>query len=272
MAFQIWQKPRSCNFVYITVIGGGGGGGSSSNVSGNGGGGGGGGSSSITHILIPSTLLPDTLYIQVGLGGAGGTAGGDGSSGGQSYVSIRPSISFIDTIIRTSDAPPLGGNGGTTFTQTSGNLSSLGIWKSIGGDAGGAGGFASNGSTKTALANSPLCGGGGGAGKSASNFAGGSILAGGVLGRVAGGSGGGGNGGKGLITITPNLLTYSSTEFPFATTGGSGGGSNTTIGGGGGNGGAGEIGSGGGGSGAIDGGTGRVGGKGGDGIVIITSF
>ena len=283
-AWQIWQKPRNCNFVYITVIGGGGGGGSSSNVAGNGGGGGGGGSSSITHILIPSTLLPDTLYIQVGLGGAGGTAGGDGSPGGQSYVSIRPTTNFNDAIIRTSDASPLGGfggtssaagiggNGGTTFTQAAGLLSSLGIWKSIGGDAGGAGGFASNGSTKTALANSPLCGGGGGAGKSASNFAGGSILAGGVLGRVAGGAGGGGNGGKGLITITPNLLTYSSTEFPFATTGGSGGGSNTTISGGGGNGGAGEIGSGGGGSGAIDGGTGRVGGKGGNGIVIITSF
>ena len=44
----------------------------------------------------------------------------------------------------------------------------------------------------------------------------------------------------------------------------------TAIGVGGGNGGAGGIGSGGGGSGAIDGGTGRVGGRGGDGIVIIT--
>lgn len=282
--WQTWQKPRNCKFIYITVIGGGGGGGSSSNVSGNGGGGGGGGSSSITNILLPAASIPDILYIQVGLGGAGGTAGGAGGAGGQTFVSIRPSTTNIDVIIRSSNTVAgggvegtasvqgTGGAGGTVFTQTTGLLSSLGVWNSRVGDTGANGGFAANGSTKTALDNFPLCGGGGGAGKSASNFAGGSILAGGVLGRVAGGTGGGGNGGKGLITITPNLLVNSFTEFPFATTGGSGGGSNTTVSGGGGNGGAGEIGSGGGGAGAIDGGTGRVGGRGGDGIVFITAF
>ena len=47
-AWQTWQKPRNCKFVYITAIGGGGGGGSCSDVLGTAGGGGGGGSSSIT--------------------------------------------------------------------------------------------------------------------------------------------------------------------------------------------------------------------------------
>ena len=261
--WQTWQKPRNCKYMYITAIGGGGGGGSSSNVAGNGGGGGGGGSSSITNILLPASCIPDTLYIQVGLGGAidviirSGTVGGVGGNNGTAAVG------------------GLGGAGGAVFTQTFGLLSTLGVWASVGGNPGASGGFASNGSNRTALNTIPLCGGAGGAGKSASNFAGGSILAAGVLGRVAGGTGGGGAasaGSKGLITISPNLLVNSFTEFPFATTGGSGGGSNITVSGGGGNGGAGEIGSGGGGSGAIDGGTGRVGGRGGDGIVFITTF
>jgi hypothetical protein len=119
-----------------------------------------------------------------------------------------------------------------------------------------------------------LCGGGGGAGKiTGTDFGGGSILAGGVLGRVAGGTGGvaASNGNGGVSTIIPNLLAYSSTEFPFATTGGSGGGSNQN-GTGGGNGGNGAIGSGGGGAGSLVGGTGRVGGSGGNGIVFITAF
>lgn len=282
--WQTWVKPKNCNFVFITAIGGGGGGGSSSNVAGNGGGGGGGGSSSITKIIIPSVVLPDTLYVKVGVGGNGGTGGSVGGNGELSTVAIRPNISASDIIIRsgsigsqggsqgTSSVGGTGGGGDTVFTVASGFLSSLGIWDSIGGDSGANGGFTTNGSTKTALQNFPLCGGGGGGGKSASNFAGGSILAGGVLGRVAGGAGGGGNGNKGIISILPQNLTYSFTEFPFATTGGSGGGSNTTISGGGGNGGNGEIGSGGGGSGAIDGGTGRVGGRGGHGLVIISTF
>ena len=286
--WQTWQKPRNCKYVYITAIGGGGGGGSSPNISGNAGGGGGGGSSSITNILLPASCIPDTLYILVGLGGAGGTGGGAGGTGGVSFVAISPSTTAINVFIRsgnpgalggdggTGSAGGLGGNGGTAINQSVALLSSLGVWTSRDGDPGANGGFTVAGLNKTALSSFPLCGGAGGAGKTSTlNRAGGSILAGGVLGRVGGGSGGGGAasvGSKGLITITPNQLVYSFTEFPFATSGGGGGGSNVTVSGGGGNGGAGEIGSGGGGSGAIDGGTGRVGGRGGDGIVFITAF
>lgn len=286
-AWQTWQKPKNSKFIHITAIGGGGGGGSCSDVLGTSAGGGGGGSSSITTILIPSVLLPDTLYIQVGLGGDGGTANGVGSSGGLSTISIQPNTTATNVIIRSGTVGAAGGNngtttagsgtggaGGTVFTVASGFLSNLGFFSSIAGDAGANAGYGANGSTKTALSTMCLCGGGGGAGKTTgTDFAGGSILAGGVLGRVAGGTGGvaASDGNGGVSTIIPNLLTYSSTQFPFATTGGSGAGSNQN-GTGGGNGGNGAIGSGGGGAGALVGGTGRVGGRGGNGIVFITSF
>lgn len=286
-SWQNWQKPRNCQFVYMTAIGGGGGGGSCSDVLGTSAGGGGGGSSSITTILIPSILLPDTLYIQVGLGGAGGSSNNVGSSGGLSTISILPNTTSTNVIIRsgtvaaaggvngtTTLGSGTGGAGGTVFTTASGLLSSLGSFSSTAGDSGGNGGYGANGSTKTAMAVMPLCGGGGGAGKvTGTDFAGGSILAGGVLGRVAGGNAGvaASNGNDGVLTIRPNLLAYSSTEFPFATTGGSGAGANQN-GTGGGNGGNGSIGSGGGGAGALVGGTGRVGGNGGNGIVFITAF
>jgi hypothetical protein len=174
----------------------------------------------------------------------------------------------------TSSVGGTGGAGGTVFTRSSGFLSNLGVFSSTVGDIGANGGYGAVGLTKTAMTTMPLCGGGGGAGKiTGTDFAGGSILAGGVLGRVAGGTGGvaASNGNAGVSTIIPNLLNYSSRKFPFATTGGSGGGANGN-GTGGGNGGAGNIGSGGGGAGALLGGTGRVGGKGGDGIVFITAF
>ena len=286
--WQTWQKPRNCKFIYITTIGGGGGGGGGANTSGNGGGGGGGGSSSITKTFIPAALLPDLLYIQVGLGGLGGATATNGGSGGITTISIEPNTTPTNVIIRSGDVGATGGNGGTiavagtggnggtTFSTTNGFLSSLGVTSSIVRSIGNDGGFGFvGGGTITSLSSLIVCGGGGGGGKSNTNGgAGGSVLAGGVLGRVAGGVGGttGGNGGNGTLTITPNLLTYSSTQFPFATNGGAGGGGNAAISGGGGNGGNGAIGSGGGGAGSTDGGTGRNGGNGGDGIVIITCF
>jgi hypothetical protein len=286
--WQTWQKPRNCNFVYITAIGGGGGGGSAQVTSGDGGGGGGGGSSSITSILVPSVLIPDTLYVYVGLGGDGGTAGGDGSAGQLSYVTILPNTTTSNTLIRSGSSSASGGQVGTTLSAglggsgglgfvspQNGFFSSLGIITTTTGDDGangGAPGF-NAGNTKTALSTLPLTGGGGGGGKSNTNGgAGGSILAGGVLGRVAGGVGAttGGPGGNGVQTITPQNLTYSSTEFPFATTGGAGGGGRSS--GVAGNGGIGSIGSGGGGGGAGSGNPNANGGRGGNGLVIISAF
>jgi hypothetical protein len=199
-AWQTWQKPRNCKFVYITAIGGGGGGGGGANTAGNGGGGGGGGSSSITKTFIPSFLLPDTLYIQVGLGGLGGGSGTNGSSGGLSIVSVQPNSDNVNVIIESGNVGATGGNGGTlsvggtggsggtVFTSNNGLLSTLGVTSSTAGSVGNAGGFGFvAGGTVNSLSSLIVCGGGGGGGKSNTNGgAGGSVLANGVLGRVAG--------------------------------------------------------------------------------------
>lgn len=290
-AWQTWLKPKNIGWVYITCIGSGGGGGSGSNVAGsNGGGGGGGGSSSVTKILLPSNLIPDVLYVQVGVGGAGGTGTLNNAVDGQlSYVSISPSTTASNVIIAsgtvaaqagntgTSSVGGTGGAGGTVFTSSVGILSELGIWQTIAGRTAANGGFGTFGGNVTGISlGTFLSPGAGGAGMSTggNDFQGGSILAtGGVLSfNVAGGAAGGGAGRRGYISITPNNQPFASRKFPLIVTGGSGGGSNGTISGGGGNGGPGQLGCGGGGAGSIDGGSGRVGGRGGDGIVLITCF
>ncbi len=65
--FQTWNKPQNCKFVYFVLIGGGGGGGGGQ--SGGTGtsrrGGGSGGSGGLTKGMFPSSIIPNTLYIQV---------------------------------------------------------------------------------------------------------------------------------------------------------------------------------------------------------------
>lgn len=287
-SWQSWLKPKGASYVYITCIGGGGGGGSSPNVAGAAGGGGGGGSSAVTKLLVNANMIPDLLYIQVGTGGTGGVNSGASTNGTLSYVSILPNITSTNVIIASGTAEAEGGIagtgvaagggglGGTAFTSAVGILSELGIWQSIAGRRGGNGGIGAAGQNVTAIAGGTfLAPGAGGGGKSAGGgqFAGGSILGIGIIDfNIAGGATNGGAGRGGYITATPNQLTYASTRQPLLSTGGSGGGANATLGGGGGNGGNGQIGCGGGGSGAIDGGTGRTGGRGGDGLVLITTF
>lgn len=288
-AWQTWQKPKNVGWVYITCIGGGGGGGSSPNSSGNQAGGGGGASSSLTKILIPSNLLPDLLYIQVGPGGAGGTASSENSvDGSLSYVSILPSKTATDVVIASGTAAAgrglrgtstvgsgQGGAGGTAFTSAVGILSELGIWQSIAGRGGSDGGYTTFGQSVLGISGGIILTGGAGGGGLATggiDYQGGSISTVGLVPSLTGGAAGGGAGRSGYATVIPNRLLYSSTKNPMIFTGGSGGGGNATISGGGGNGGNGQIGCGGGGSGAIDGGTGRVGGRGGNGLVLITTF
>ena len=69
-SWQTWNKPRKCNYVYIMCIGGGGGGGSGASLVTNTVNSG-GGSGAVTRALYNAQQLPDTLYVQVGLGGAG---------------------------------------------------------------------------------------------------------------------------------------------------------------------------------------------------------
>ena len=72
--FQTWNKPRNAKFIEKFCLGGGGGGGHTTITAAGVAGGGGGGSAGIVRGIIPAFLLPDTLYIQVGKGGAGGKA------------------------------------------------------------------------------------------------------------------------------------------------------------------------------------------------------
>ncbi len=84
--FFTWHKPDGCTLLYIICVGGGGGGGTGSLNGISGGsstttaaGGGGGGAGAICKLIIPAFMLPDTLFIQPGIGGAG-AAGVTGTS------------------------------------------------------------------------------------------------------------------------------------------------------------------------------------------------
>jgi hypothetical protein len=298
-----WNKPRNARFIRFFAVGGGGGGGGGSNSGslGYGFGGGGGGGGAVTTVFVPAFLVPDTLYVQVGLGGAGGTSGASTGTGG-AWAGGTAGIAGGSTIIAITNT------GGGTLV--------------IGG--GGAGGGA------TTVTNS-YNGGGGGAGVGSSFFgplALVSYVTGGASGTIppnditaaspnvnvtSFGTTGGGAGGNmyviapkynhdgasivfpdlsylaytnivgGLSTDTGNLNAANGILFskqkPFISSGGAGGGANGSggIGAGrlGGNGGNGALGSGGGGSGGNTyyGSVGSCyGGSGGNGFAIITSY
>lgn len=304
--WQIWQKPRNCKFVFIFILGGGGGGGSGASsslfpgISTTVGGGGGGGASAITRAFFPANLIPDTLYIQVGVGGGGGTpttssAGNPGNPGSLSYVSILPSATTSNILVASGSVVANGGSGGTTNTasgsfaaggsagqaflralgSTSGYLNYLGNYNSATSQGGGNGNLI-NGSTASILF--PVTGGGGGAGiTSGTQYAGGSITITGDISGATGGVAGGGNGNNGPTYELPSLNSMSQNRIYFI--GGAGGGASVfetsgldTAG----RGGNGSYGCGGGGGGAISKGTiGRTsgaGGRGGDGLVIINCW
>jgi hypothetical protein len=272
--WQTWQKPRKCNYVYIMCVGGGGGGGGGNNlsnyvwVSG-------GGSGAVSRALYNAQQLPDRLYVQVGLGGAGGAPGVasqgiSGSPGTRSVVALQP-ISLIaaqNLVAISGNAAATGGNyspgsvGETgsaqataTFYVLSNFISTPGVGNSNPGNGTGFG----NITPFTSQITTP---GGGGFTQPAAT-AGASILATSITPLISGGAGSttanpAGNGADGITSYKP-----------FYSLGGAGGGSATaSIGGNGGNGG---IGSGGGGGGAGSSG-GGTGGRGGNGLVIIISF
>jgi hypothetical protein len=270
-AWQTWCKPKKCNYVYIMCIGGAGGGGAGATV--NNGNAGGGASGAITRILFNAQQLSDILYVQVGLGGAGGlNSGALGTNGTRSLVALQPTV-IAQNLVAISGAAGAGGGaaggstsaGETVSTQGTATFYTLGNFISTAGRA--------NLVTGASLDITPLtsqitCSGaaGGGFNSTPVIFQAGSILSTtyspliplGVSSSTAGVNGT--NGGDG-VTIWK----------PFFSVGGAGGGASVTANGG--KGGNGGIGSGGGGGGA--GATlaqGGSGGKGGDGLVIIISF
>jgi hypothetical protein len=283
-SWQTWTKPESRTIAYIVCIGGGagGGGGAGAAATGNRGGGGGGGSSPVTIAQVPFYSIPDTLYIQVGLGGIGGLGGTvptNGTPGGISFVSVYPSCVMSNTLL-ASAAPTAGGGvsgGGIGTTTTSGSGGGAGVplsassttnprylslctWVSTIGQSGGNGGASAIGGN--VLSNSSIITGGGAGGAGCTSTV--SAL-------------GGYSATQDALTSwsrnqAPTISSIGNAGFsnlkPFLFSGGNGGGSvfnGTAFAGG-----AASIGSGGGGGGG--GVTGGAGGNGGNGLVMIISY
>lgn len=288
--FQTWNKPQNCKFVHFVLIGGGGGGGG-----GQGGatatarrGGGSGGSGGFTKGMFPSSIIPDTLYIQVGSGGTagiGGTTNSNGGGAGISYVMVRPDTGETaqNIVLQSSLAAAGGGNSGlnggnlgvaaTTWVYSNNIFYKFGLVDTYPGQAGVLG-------QTTAVPNNitvsgVLTSGAAGAGMNgATAQVGGRIIGGGAIPSMSGGTAGGsststtpgGNASGAFMTFNPNTIGYSSEPLIFL--GGAGGGS--SDGGPGGSGASGAYGCGGGGGGAGITNQGGNGGRGGDGLVIIT--
>ena len=281
--WQTWIKPRGAKIVNILCVGagGGGGGGGGGGVTGQGGGGGGacGGQ---TKLTLQANILPDILYIQTGIGGAGGAASTTGSTGDFSYVTLSPDTSSFTNIVCISSSTRAGGGlsgsagGGLGGTAPTASGTANAIFLTLCTFISNAGIAGADGRTVSPSNNiTPfifITPGAGGAGSATS----GTPVNGGDINAVApylpvikGGVGTnvlnaiGGDGANGIILYKPFLYM----------TGGAGGGnsknaSGTTNTGGKGGDGAYGCGGAGGGSGQNFGGNG---GKGGDGLVIITT-
>lgn len=271
-AWQTWQKPRKCNYVYIMCIGGGAGGGAGATVDNSPAAP--GASGAITRVLYNAQQLSDILYVQVGIGGAGGIRSGTttGGNGTRSLVSLQPTVLAQNLVAISGNVGAIGGNqsdssfaGETVSTQATATFYTLSNFISTVGRA--------TTITTSSISISPLtsqitcAGANGGWFISSGTLVQPSDIAETVFSpRIPGG-------------ITTNSLGVNGTDGgngvtiwkPFFSTGGAGGGASTTANGG--RGGNGGIGSGGGGGGA--GATiaqGGSGGRGGDGLVIIISF
>lgn len=269
----VWSKPQNITMINFLVIGGGGGGGAGSNqgVTTGGGGGGGAGGGAVTKLLIPAIFIPESLIITVGAGGGSATAGG------ASVIDIPNGSNVVSTRLIISNGGALGSNGGTSggaagaggtaSLATSAIYHNLGIFTSIAGGAGTAGIITGTGTGPTTTTNL-TSGGGGGTGRNTAGSRG-------TPGTITG------NG-----TILPNVPPSDGTIIldgvggiyslaPFQSYGGVGAWSSGITagrcGGLGGNGVYGSGGSGGGASTTCPGGA-VPGGKGGDGLVIITCF
>lgn len=274
-SWQVWNRPRGKSMCSMIVIGSGaGGGGGMTGASGTvRGGGAGGGSGAIARCIIPIYFLPDLMYVQVGVGGAGGAATVAGTAGQRSYISAAPNTTAANIVMQSGAAAATGGAAGSTggsatagaaetvSTVTLCILAQAGVLTFIAGKIGAIGGVVGGGvgASNTLQTSSFLNGGAGGGTTPAANtdFAGGTQTGAGIFPTIAGGVSGGATHASGGMLL----------RSPFMSYGGAGGGTSQTTAG---NGGAGAIGSGGGGGGG--GVTGGSGGRGGDGLVIIQSW
>jgi len=245
-----WSKPTGISTVTILCIGSGGNGGTVTTT--NGGGGGGGGTSVIT---VPAFLVPDTLYLNVGAGGAGNTSANYTFASVFNNGWVAQDI-FIYAVGGGNASTSSGGAGGANITGTnliwynSGYATNVGVL--INTSVGPGGGTGSNNIARYAFVT-------GGAGGGAAGGAGAGINAYGSIPAISGGAFGV-NGIDGTTTVVSGMYMFS---------GGTGGGAGntTTLPG---NGGKGGPGCGGGGPGYTSGATVGTPGSGGDGYIGIT--
>lgn len=276
-AWQVWKKPLGISWVHMLCIGSGasgaGGATRAAGAASIGAGGGGGGCSGFTTLLIPAALVPDTLFVSVGIGPAGGAGNAVGIIGNNSYISaILANITGANLYLKANTNNPAApaaagttgaaGAAGTIALISACQMAYGGVFSatvSVLGGAGSIGGSAA--AAVTPMAGSMLCGGTGGGGVASGgnvDQAGGAITATGLVPAIAGGVAGAGNGIRGFFQL-----------LGLCGCGGTGAGSSAAAGTGG-KGGKGGYGCGGGGGG--EGVTGGAGGDGGDGLVIITCF
>jgi hypothetical protein len=277
-AWQTWNKPRKCNYVWIMCIGGAGGGAGGQTTAGGVVAATGGASGGISRALYNAQQLPDRLYVQVGVGGAGGNPNSNGSAGARSWVALQQAITPQNLI--QGSGTSAGSAGGSSIG--SGNSGELAITQAtivfftLANFIGTAGlGNSSQVNIQptniTPLSSQVVTPGGQGGGANLGFTligSGSSILSSSITPLIQGGAtatapgSSGGNGADGITSYKP-----------FFSIGGAGGGAAAS--GSGGNGGNGGIGAGGGAGGAGNsalGYTGGRGGKGGDGLVVIISF
>lgn len=287
-SFQTWQKPHNAKFVHFFVMGsgGGGGGGQAAGTGTARRGGGSGGSAAHVTALFTAIQIPDTLFINVGTGGQGGvglSASTAGASGALSYVMIHSDTGFTATNVLLQNgaaAPTGGGNGsgtgsagvaGTVWVGTGSLLYDMGLINSYAGSNGVLG--QTTPIPDNTLVSGMTTGGGVGAGMNgATPQNGGSIIGfGSVVPTISGGTSASTltiHGSGGYMSSVPNTIGMTYQQMYF--TGGAGGASSNAASGG--DGGNAAFGCGGGGGGAGFTNLAGNGGRGGDGLVIITTW
>jgi len=273
--WQTWIKPRGAKSINILCIGAGGGGGSYNAIQQAPGG---GAAAGYVRATYQANILPDVLYVQTGIGGAGTTTSPqNGGTGSVSYVSIVPDSTSRANIVCISSATVAGGGAGASggaggvasAAATPVSASFLNLATSFTAAAGTTGGVGSRSTGQINVTGSilltPGTGGGGGLGVNVA-YPGGNILANGPVPFVSGGfatinSTPSGRGNDGIIIYKPVLIFL----------GGTGGGCVRNGAAKAGDGGNGAYGCGGGGGGFSTSGPQGMGGRGGDGLVIITT-
>lgn len=218
-AWYPWVKPRGRTIAHLICVGGGGGGGSGVNGSAgtNRAGGGGGGSGAVSRLTIPMMFLPDRLFVLCGQGQNG--------TGGTTYIAVYPSNAQINLILSAvggaagaNGSGSTGGAGGTAANASAATISPAlgwGIFNSVAGQAGVAGGSNNGFGTSITLGGaSPLSGGAGGGGVNSAGIAqpGGNINSNLPFPQITGGTTDGASGGAGIVF-----------QFPFLLCGGTGG-------------------------------------------------